>query len=158
MLDTTRTLLAAGAMTFALSCTAVQAQSTSPGPIGLWLDDEGKAGIEIERCDRELCGRVIWLKEPNDTAGKAWKDILNPDASKRDTPVCGLQILGGLKREANGDWTGGWVYDPEEGKRYNLEITVKDGETLQVLAFEEERVRSQLLAWKRLPASATRCK
>lgn len=160
MLDTTRSLISTVTTLIGLSvaASAALAQTNPPNALGLWLDDEGKAGIQIERCERALCGKVVWLKEPNDTAGKPWKDILNPEAAKRDTPVCGLQIIGDLKRETDGNWTGGWVYDPEEGKRYNFEVTVKDADTLQVLAFEGERARSQLMAWKRLPESTPRCK
>jgi uncharacterized protein (DUF2147 family) len=158
MLDTTRSFIAMTVTMIGLGVAASSALAQSDQVIGLWLDDEGKAGIQIERCERSLCGRVVWLKEPNDTAGKPWKDILNPEASKRDTPVCGLQIMGDLKRETNGGWVGGWVYDPEEGKRYDLELSVKDKDTLQVLAFEGERVRSQLMDWKRLPDGTPRCK
>ena len=139
----------------ALDCSATAQQ---PQATGLWLDNEGRAGVEITRCDKSICGKIVWLKEPNDPQGKPWTDINNLDTSKRTTPVCGLQVLGELKREPNGDWVGGWVYDPEVGKRFTIEFTIKDANTLGVFAFDGERARSQTFDWKRMPDSTPRCK
>ena len=129
-----------------------------PSATGLWLDNEGRAGIEIARCDKSMCGKIVWLKEPIDPQGKPWTDINNMDASKRSTPVCGMQVIGELKRETNGDWSGGWVYDPEVGKRFTIEIALKDANTLSVFAFDGDRARSETMNWTRMPDSTARCK
>ncbi len=141
-----------------LGAVGTAAQTQQPTATGIWLDNEGRAGVEISRCDKSMCGKIVWLKEPNDPQGKPWADINNTDTSKRATPVCGLQIIGDLKREANGDWVGGWVYDPEVGKRFNIEFSVKDADTLSVFAFDGDRARSQVFDWKRMPDSTPRCK
>lgn len=150
-------LLAAGVM-FGTAGFALAQGGQAPGPVGLWLDDDGKAGIQIDRCDKFLCGKIIWLKDPNDKDGKPFRDAMNPDTSKRDKPVCGLQIMGELKRETDGTFNGGWVYDPEEGKKYSIEIMVKDPQTISLLVFEGEKAKSQTMDWKRLPDNQPRCK
>lgn len=134
------------------------AHAEAPTVAGLWLDDEGKAAVEVSRCDKSMCGRIVWLKDPADPSGKAWMDILNPDASKRQTPICGLAVIGDLKRQAGGEWTEGWIYDPEQGKRFNVELSLKNEKTLNVLGFDKERVKSEVLAWTRLADNAPRCK
>ena len=154
-------------MTLALATAALALGLAGPSPpaggqgaatvSGLWLDDEGKAGVDIQPCGAEMCGRIVWLKEPMGPDGKPWTDKLNPDAAKRSRPVCGLQVMGGLKRGANGAWQDGWVYDPEEGKSYNLEITLKDAATLSVVGYVGIRLLSETFQWRRLPAGHPRC-
>ena len=133
-------------------------RAQAPSTAGLWLDHDGKAAIEIARCDRFMCGKIVWLKEPNDKDGKAWHDILNADQAKRTTPICGLPVIGDLKRQTNGEWTEGWIYDPEQGKRFNVEISLKDEKTLTIFAFDKDRALNEIFAWTRLADNAPRCK
>ncbi len=142
---------------------AAQAVAPAAGPgqpavAGNWLDHQGKAAVEVQPCGSELCGAIVWLKDPLDPKGKPWRDMLNPDARLRARQVCGLQIIGGLKPDKNGAWTGGWVYDPEEGKSFNVEISLKDANTLTVFGFAGIRLLSETMIWKRLPANQPRCK
>jgi uncharacterized protein (DUF2147 family) len=124
---------------------------------GLWLDNTGKAAIEVRGCGPELCGNIVWLRDPLDPRGKPWTDILNPDKSKRLQPICGLQIIGGLKPAPAGLWNDGWIYDPEEGKRFNVEVSLQDINTLKIFGYAGIRLLSETLHWKRLPADSPRC-
>ncbi|NKB16299.1 MAG: DUF2147 domain-containing protein [Sphingomonadales bacterium] len=38
----------------------------------------------------------------------------------RRQPVCGMQVIGDLKRMGGGRWDQGWIYDPKEGKSYDV--------------------------------------
>lgn len=131
---------------------------SQPHISGLWLDKDGKAAIEVKGCGPEVCGNIVWLKDPLDPKGKPWTDILNPDKGKRMRPVCGMQIIGGLKPGAQGLWQDGWVYDPEEGKTFNLELSLQNQNTLKVFGFAGVRILSETMHWKRLPADSARCK
>ena len=53
------------------------------GALGVWADEDGQSNIEIAPCGDDLCGRIVWLKEPFDASGKAQTDINNPDPSLR---------------------------------------------------------------------------
>ena len=55
-------LLAAG---LCLAAPALAAE-----PTGVWSTAEGKSHVRVSRCGTNLCGNVIWLKVPNDEAGK----------------------------------------------------------------------------------------
>ena len=130
----------------------------APAVTGLWLDNDGRANVEVKACGAEMCGNIVWLKEPLDPKGKPWTDLLNPDTSKRSQPVCGLQIIGSLKPGANGTWQGGWIYDPEEGKRFDLEISLENPNTLKVFGYAGIRLLSETMLWKRQPDTTPRCK
>ncbi len=150
-------LLAAAALISVPASTQGTGTQISTSVAGLWLDNEGKARVEIAPCGGEMCGRIVWLKEPLDPKGKPWTDILNPEAAKKVRPICGLQIIGGLKPATNGTWTGGWVYDPEEGKQFNLELSLKDANTLTVLGYVGLRLLSETFYWQRQPGNLPRC-
>lgn len=137
---------------------AVPASGQAPTVAGLWLDNEGKARVEIAPCGGEMCGAIVWLKEPLNPKGQPWTDILNPDKAKKTRPICGLQIIGGLKPASGGQWTEGWVYDPEEGKSFNLELSLKDPDTLTVMGYAGIRLLSETFHWTRQPPNSPRCK
>lgn len=160
-LSTTRASLGAatGMALAALANPTVPALAQgAPSVAGIWLDDDGKAAVEVKACGAEMCGAIIWLKAPLDPNGKPWTDILNSDTSKRGKPVCGLQIIGGLKPDKGSLWAGGWIYDPEEGKTFNVELSLKDANTLTVFGYAGVRLLSETMLWKRLPADQARCK
>lgn len=140
-----------------LTPAAVQGQA-GPNVAGLWLDHGGKAAIEVKGCGPELCGNIVWLKDPLDPRGKPWTDMLNPDTAKRKRPVCGMQIIGGLKPTRDGLWQDGWIYDPEEGKNFNVEMSLSDANTLKVFGYAGVRLLSETMHWKRLPTEQQRCK
>lgn len=134
------------------------AEQGAPGVSGLWLDNEGKAAVEVKVCGAEICGSIAWLRDPLNPLGKPWTDIMNADRTKRTRPVCGLQIIGGLKHGGNGLWKDGWIYDPEEGKQFNVELSLANDDTLKVFGYAGIRLVSETLMWKRLPPDSARCK
>jgi uncharacterized protein (DUF2147 family) len=135
-----------------------RAPAPSPvGPVGLWIDHTGRGAIEIAPCASELCGRIVWMQNPNDKQGQPLRDRLNEDRAKRGSPVCGLQVVGGLKKQSDGSWDKGWIYDPEQGETFDLEIRVR-GDTLQVTGYKGLKFLSEVYHWKRAdPNMVARC-
>ena len=71
----------------------------------------------------QLCAKIVWLKDPNDSKGKPLHDIRNEDPSMRDRPIVGLPIFAGLMPSAPATWTGK-IYNPEDGHTYAATLTV----------------------------------
>ena len=44
------------------------AASGADGPSGVWLTQAGDAKVAVSRCGAALCGKVVWLKPPFDSA------------------------------------------------------------------------------------------
>lgn len=128
-----------------------------PSPVGIWFDDTAQGAIEIARCGEMLCGRIVWLKEPTSESGEPLTDELNPDPRRRQRPICGLQIIGGLEPQPNGAWDKGWIYDPKEGKSYDVEIMLRDPDRLQVKGYLGLKFLSETFIWQRAPAELPRC-
>jgi uncharacterized protein (DUF2147 family) len=85
---------------------------------GDWVRPNGASKIRISACGSALCGKLIWLREPRN-------DTKNPDASKRDRPLLGTQIVQSMKPTGKEDQWKGAVYNAEDGKTYTgfIELT-----------------------------------
>ncbi len=145
-------------------CLDSRAQAPQPpiqGPAavaGIWLDDTGQGAIEIGPCNRDqLCGRIVWLRDPADKSGKPLTDGLNSKASQRSRPICGLQVIGEVKRVGAGTWDEGWIYDPKQGKQFDVEIKARGADRLQVTGYLGVKFLSETFTWTRAPANLARC-
>ena len=128
-----------------------------PGPVGLWIDHTGRGAVEIAPCGDTLCGRIVWMKEPNDKTGKPLLDSQNEDKSRRGLPICGLQIIGGLKQQSDGSWDKGWIYDPEQGSAFDVELRLRNPETLQVKGYLGVKFLSETYVWRRAKELPPKC-
>ena len=128
-----------------------------PTPVGVWYDDTGQGAVEILPCGEKLCGRIFWLKEPAADNGQPLTDGLNPDPRLRQRSICGLQVIGDLKLQSNGAWDTGWIYDPKEGKSYDVEIRLRAPDRLQVKGYLGVKFLSETFHWQRAPTELPRC-
>jgi uncharacterized protein (DUF2147 family) len=91
---------------------------------GTWMTEHHDAKIRLAPCGPALCGTIVWLAEPNDSAGQPAADVNNPDAAKRTRPLIGLTILTGLTKSGE-EWRGR-IYNSDDGKDYDVRITLLD--------------------------------
>lgn len=108
---------------------------------GLWKTQDQRAKIEIQPCPKapqEICGVIVELREPVEPeTGKEKTDKFNPDERRRGRKLLGLVNLSGFKPDTDepNHWTGGTIYNPREGKTYSCEMTLTDGNTLEVRGY-----------------------
>ncbi|MCR5877353.1 DUF2147 domain-containing protein [Phenylobacterium sp. J367] len=118
----------------ALALVATPALAADPVE-GDWFNKDASARVKLAPCagsaDR-LCGTIVWLKAPNDTAGQPKKDVNNPDAKLRARGIVGLPFLRDFKRAEPGRWTGGKIYDPESGKTYDSKLRLNGDGSLKL--------------------------
>jgi len=84
--------------------------------LGTWLNADETAHVRIFKATNgKYYGKIEWLKEDPEKL-----DVNNPDPEKQKEKVMGLQILKGFTYDAGKkQWTGGTVYDPDNGKTYD---------------------------------------
>jgi uncharacterized protein (DUF2147 family) len=103
--------------------------ASSAGPQGVWLIDS-KVAVQIFDCGTLLCGRILWLETPRDPQGRLDRDKNNPDPALRQRRLCGLTIFWGLRSTGPDRWGGGWFYNPDDGKTYNIEAELTSAGTI----------------------------
>lgn len=131
--------LIASAFAAALVPASVNGAAAASDPVGIWLNDTGRGAVEIKMCGNALCGHVVWVKDASDTKG------------------CGKQILSNVTSVGGGRWDNGWIYSPERGRRYNVEVTPLANGTLRVTGYAGMRFMSKTMIWKRAPDNLERC-
>lgn len=121
-------------------------------PAGLWknVDDEtgeAKALIRIEDHAGVLSGRIEKILTP----GKSDAVCDKCEGPLKDKPIEGMQILDGLKKEA--EWyEGGTILDPAKGKTYRSQVRLIDGGSkLEVRGFIGLPLFGRTQTWVRLP-------
>lgn len=109
--------------------------------LGVWNTDKHDAKLEFFKCGDKVCGKIIWLKEPNyihkddGPVGIQKTDRKNPDPALRNKPVLGLQIMRGLTPKGNNKWAHGACYDPETGKTYKCKMQLAAPDRLKMRGY-----------------------
>ncbi|MEM9025185.1 MAG: DUF2147 domain-containing protein [Bacteroidota bacterium] len=101
--------------------------------LGFWNTGENKGRVEIFKRSGKYYGKLVWLKDPLNEAGKPKVDKNNPEESLRQQPIVGLEILKGFEFDDD-EWEDGTIYDPENGKTYSCVMTLK-GDQLNVRGY-----------------------
>jgi len=115
---------AIGALVALVLAAGVPSYATAADPSGIWAKDDGSAKMEVKKCGRGICSKIIWLKEPNDSRGKPLHDARNENPSMRDRPIIGIPLFSNMVPTEANAWIGN-VYNPEEGKTYSdVKITL----------------------------------
>jgi len=110
---------------------SVQPAMAADDPTGTWLTQAGDAKIKVAKCGANLCGTVVWLKEPMDTdTGKPAVDNKNPNRALANRPIMGLQLFEGV--HADGARWSGKIYNADDGQSYVSHISVTGPATLKV--------------------------
>lgn len=96
---------------------------------GLWLTDDRKGLVRIERCGPHMCGRIARVLDNG--PGVPRTDVNNPDRSLRKRPLAGLVTLWGFSH-AGSVWKGGRAYDPKSGKSYRSTLELNPDGSLRL--------------------------
>ena len=121
----------------ALSLLVAGSSARAAGPMdpaGTWLTEDGRAKVRIEKCGAdhaEICGNVVWLKEPLDDNGHPKTDEKNPDPAKRSRSTLGMPLFVELKPDDEQVYSGE-IYNAENGKNYDVTFKVDKANDIKV--------------------------
>jgi uncharacterized protein (DUF2147 family) len=128
---------------------SIKAQNKADDIVGIWLTSGNEpAKIQIYKSSDKFYGKIIWLKNPNDN-GVPKTDKNNPDKIKKTNPIIGLALLSGFKFDGDDAWKGGVIYDPQNGKTYSCNISLKDKNTLKVRGYIGISLLGRTEVWAR---------
>ena len=117
--------------------------------IGKWKLEDGTAIVEVYKQGDVYNGKIVWLQNPTEADGSPAVDGENPDKSLRSRKLIGLNMLSNLKKNG-GEYTGGSIYDPGNGKTYNCSMKV-DGDVLHVRgSLDKKGLLGRTMDWFRV--------
>jgi uncharacterized protein (DUF2147 family) len=95
--------------------------------LGIWLNEDKDAHIQVFKETNMYYGKIVWLKEPLDEiTGEPKLDDENEDPALRSRPVMGLMLLRDFEFDGDDEWTDGKIYDPKNGKTYSCYMEFRD--------------------------------
>ena len=99
---------------------------------GIWLTQAGDAKVRVGRCGGGLCGTVLWLRDPIDSAtGRPQVDDKNEKPALRRRPIIGLSLFIGMRIVGPNKWSGR-IYNADDGKTYGSTVTLQEADKLDV--------------------------
>lgn len=144
----------------AFFCTAYLApafaQAAAPDDaLGYWVNRNGWV-IETAPCDDGLCGTVVGIGGRSDDVQRF--DVYNPDPDLRQRPLCGIEIFGAFEPNGRpGEWEGGWIYNPRDGKTYRSTMKLGEEDTLEVRGYVLSPMLGRTVVLVRGEEPAERC-
>jgi len=130
---------------------AIVAQNKADDVLGIWLNQDGDAHVEMFKRNGKIYGKLVWLKFPiDDVTGKPKLDKKNPDEKLKSRPVMGLEILTGFTFDGDDEWTGGEIYDPKTGKTYSCYMAFDADKSLKIRGYVGISIIGRTTYWKRV--------
>ena len=123
--------------------------------LGQWITEGGGSRIEISKTDDQLyVGTIVSLKSPTylpgeekGMDGKERMDLHNQDHSLRTRPLVGLELMKNFQFTSDA-WSGGQIYDPENGKTYSCTITLAEDGNLHVRGYVGFEFLGRTTVWQ----------
>jgi len=113
----------------AIMLLAATATASPDMVVGRWRTEVRHGIVEITRCGQSICGSI--LDSDGIKANPDLADINNKDTSLRHRKVKGLQIMQGFSWKS-GAWTGGTIYNAEDGGTYKATVTPSGHDQLKM--------------------------
>ena len=121
---------ALGALAAIFMAAGVPSYASAADPSGIWAKEDGSAKMEVKKCGRGICSKIVWLRSPEDSRGRPLRDARNENTSMRDRPIMGLPLFINMVPIDSSAWQGS-VYNPEEGKIYtDVKVTLASRNTI----------------------------
>lgn len=97
-------------------------------PAGLWRSETGKSRYRVSRCGSGICVNIAWIVEGPDV-----RDEHNPDPTKRNRRVIGIEIVSNAKPAGRDRWEGR-IYNFKDGKTYSVRATLQTPDRMRFAA------------------------
>ena len=144
----------------ALALLSVPAFAQQSGVMGTWLTASGAAQVRIAPCPDvaggPLCGVVVALLNPKGPDGKgvapeAVTDSRNENPALRSRKVIGMPLIWGFKKTADPNaFEEGHIYNGENGKTYNANISLQPDGTLRLRGYVGSPMFGETQIWTRV--------
>jgi len=124
---------------------------------GYWMDSDGEVILNIGPCGDARCGKVAWLRKPHGPDGAPLRDYRNPDARLQTRFVCGLPVVIGFRKQADGTWGNGTVYVPDNGMTFSGYAEVLNPNQVKVSGYVLVPLFGSSEVWTRINRKPPSC-
>ena len=134
---------------FILSANILFAQN-SGDILGVWLNEEADAQIEVFKEQDKYFGKIVWLKIAKHENGDWMLDIKNPDEKLRSRKKLGMTVMQNLVWDSKDkEWNDGKIYDAREGDTYSLYAKTEGMDILNLRGYIGFSLFGKTTSWTR---------
>ena len=134
---------------FILSTNLLFAQN-SEDILGVWLNKEADAQIEVFKENDKYFGKIVWLKIAKHENGDWMLDLKNPDEKLRSRRKLGMIVMQNLVWDnSDKEWNDGKIYDAREGDTYSLYAKTKGMDILNLRGYIGFSLFGKTTSWSR---------
>ena len=146
-----KTLILLMGLMMAMPASQLFSQNKADDVLGVWLNEDKDAHVEMFKRNGKIYGKIVWIKEPIDAeTGKPKVDKNNPDAALKTRPTLGLEILTGFSFDGSDEWSGGEIYDPKSGKTYSSYMMFDKKDVLKIRGYIGVALLGKTTYWTRV--------
>ncbi|MFO1157420.1 MAG: DUF2147 domain-containing protein [Reyranellaceae bacterium] len=145
------------ALVFGLFASTASAQQSVTGT---WLTQSGVAQVRIGPCSDAaagpICGFIVGLINPKGPDGQvvapdAAVDYRNPNVALRGRKVIGMPLIWGFRKTADPNvFEDGKIYNGENGKTYDANISLQPDGKLRLRGFVGTPMFGETQVWTRV--------
>ncbi len=117
--------------------------AASPALFGDWMTADGSV-VRTFPCADTLCIKIVTITP----SAPGTLDHNNPDPTLRSRSLCNLEIGSTFNLTGDSEATGGRLYDPESGKTYKGNISLK-GDTMKLRGYIGVALFGRTETWHR---------
>ncbi|WP_433900186.1 DUF2147 domain-containing protein [Sphingobacterium puteale] len=120
--------------------------------IGVWesVDSDPKLKFEFYKSDDKYFGKLLYASNMFEGDGKTpKKDFKNPDKNLRSRSRYGITNITNLSYE-NGEYTGGNLYNPSEGRNYSVKAILKNEKEMDFRGYVGFSLFGKTMKFKRV--------
>ncbi|MBL7719101.1 MAG: DUF2147 domain-containing protein [Flavipsychrobacter sp.] len=120
--------------------------------IGTWesVDASPRLRFEFYKQGSKYLGRLLYASNMYEADGKTPKrDHKNPDPKLRSRSRYGITNITGLEYE-EGEYTGGTLYNPEEGRTYSVKAKLKNADELDFRGYVGISLLGKTMKFRRI--------
>jgi uncharacterized protein (DUF2147 family) len=124
--------------------------TASDALVGEWWTEgnEGRVRISKDR-DGTFRGTTTCCVPQKVSKDKPGQDVNNPNPKLRARSTVGIVIIWKLTYDDDGEYSGGYVYNPRDGKTYRIEAKIIDRNTVKIRGYIGIPLLGQSQIWKR---------
>lgn len=118
--------------------------------LGEWWTEGREGRIKfIQARDGTFRGITTCCRPKVPSSENPVKDMHNPNPALRERATIGIVIIWKLNYESDGEYNGGYLYNPRDGNTYRINIKIIDGDTIKIRGYIAIPLLGQSQIWKR---------
>ncbi len=108
--------------------------------------------VQVYKEKNQFRAKIIWFNDDPSKPMQEWRDKHNPDPALRNRKLVGLEILNGLRYDADSHtWEGGTIYDAQHGKQWDAAGYIDKDGLLKVKGYWHIKIIGRTMTFKRVP-------